>query len=108
MTGPHMINSGAPKLTRDRIGNSKKMITVLFFAQLSESAGLREVRLDDNEVPMSVRDLADKVLLELPKQLARELFDGTILVAVNKKRADWETQVCAGDEVAFLPPVSGG
>lgn len=84
------------------------MITVLFFAQLSESAGLREVRLDASETQMSVRDLAAKVVVELPKQLALDLFDGTVLVAVNKKRADWDTRVHAGDEVAFLPPVSGG
>ena len=69
---------------------------------------MREVRLDASETQMSVRDLADKVVVELPKQLALDLFDGTVLVAVNKKRADWDTRVHAGDEVAFLPPVSGG
>ncbi len=84
------------------------MITVLFFAQLSESAGQRRVTYQSGESHITVKQLAEAVALDLPSQLKEDLFDGTVLVAVNKQHADWQTLVSPGDEVAFLPPVSGG
>lgn len=83
------------------------MIKVLFFAQLAETAETRSVCVDQSSV-ISVRDLAELATANLPSGLRQELFDGTVMVAVNKKRADWETSVASGDEVAFLPPFSGG
>ncbi len=84
------------------------MITVLFFAQLGETAGGREHLVKAPATQLTVDALARQVAAELPAALHADLFDGTVLVAVNKKRADWNTLVGAGDEVAFLPPVSGG
>lgn len=83
------------------------MTRVLFFAQLAETANVREVDVTHpNE--LNVRELAELAVVDLPDKLREELFDGTVMVAVNKKRADWETRVAVGDEVAFLPPFSGG
>ena len=83
------------------------MITVLFFAQLAESAQARSIQLDVSE-PKTAREVAELAAAQLPEAFAAELFDGAVMVAVNKRQADWQTTVEPGDEVAFLPPFSGG
>ena len=35
-------------------------------------------------------------------------FRGSVVASVNQNFADWRSPLAAGDEVAFLPPVSGG
>lgn len=80
---------------------------VLFFAQLAESAQRREMTVVHTDT-ITVRNVADLALIDLPSALKDDLYDGTVMVAVNKKRADWQAPVAPGDEVAFLPPFSGG
>jgi molybdopterin converting factor small subunit len=35
-------------------------------------------------------------------------FRNSMVVSRNQEFAAWDTRVAAGDEIAFLPPVSGG
>jgi MoaE-MoaD fusion protein len=74
-------------------------VTVRLFAMLRERAGVSEVTL---ELPEDAR-VAD-ALAEL-----HGLADGVPLVmAVNREYADEERALDPGDELALIPPVSGG
>jgi molybdopterin converting factor subunit 1 len=74
-------------------------VTVRLFAMLRERAGAPEVTL---ELPEGAR-VAD-ALTEL-----RTLAEGIPLVlAVNREYASEETPLDPGDELALIPPVSGG
>ncbi len=35
-------------------------------------------------------------------------FRGSLVASRNQEFAAWDTRITAGDEIAFLPPVSGG
>lgn len=79
-------------------------VRVRFFAQLREAAGTERTEM---EVPagISARHLAHLVgekFVGLGPVLARAG------IAVNGEWTDEEIQLVAGDEVSFLPPVSGG
>jgi molybdopterin converting factor subunit 1 len=82
------------------------MITVRLFAMLREAAGV-----DRLEVPLPrdhrVQGLVD-CLVERQAALGPVFASRRILVAVNQTYASLDTRVADGDEVAFLPPVSGG
>src|ERR1700689_576079 len=79
-------------------------IPVLFFGQLKEINGLaqEEAELSDGA---KVDDLFERYGRRFPK-LAE--FRGSIATSVNQEYADWRQPLETGDEVAFLPPVSGG
>lgn len=79
-------------------------VTVRTFAALAEQLGQRTLPL---ELPpgATVHD-AWQALVRLHPAAAR--FQGRLLVAVNLSYAPWQTRLKEGDEVAFLPPVSGG
>src|SRR5215210_6623881 len=74
-------------------------VTVRLFAMLRERAGSNELTL---ELPDGAR--VSDALAEL-----RELAAGLPLVmAVNREYASEETVLDPGDELALIPPVSGG
>ena len=80
------------------------MIRILFFGAAADRAGTRQTELD-------VRD--GTTLAEIWPLLAREHPDlgpmrDTLAFAVNGEYARGEDAVAPGDEVAVLPPVSGG
>jgi molybdopterin converting factor subunit 1 len=80
------------------------MIKVLFFGAAADRAGTRETELD-------VRDgatLAEvwKLIVERYAHLAP--MRDTLAFAVNGEYARGDDAVSSGDEVAVLPPVSGG
>ena len=79
-------------------------VRVLFFGQLKEIVGRGE----------DFADLADGARLEdlfasygqrYPKLAG---FRHSVVASVNQSFADWASPLAMGDEVAFLPPVSGG
>lgn len=82
-------------------------ITVRYFAQLRERAGRGSevVELRDGET--SVLALREQ-LAERTPSLRGALCGAHLLVAVNREYATPETALRDGDEVALLPPVSGG
>src|ERR687883_627369 len=74
-------------------------IQVRLFAALRERAGTAEVQL---ELPEGA------VVGDALKRFAA-VADGVIVVAaVNQQYADADTPLHAGDELALIPPVSGG
>jgi molybdopterin converting factor subunit 1 len=79
-------------------------VTVRLFARLRDIAGASEL----------ARDLAPGATIgDVWRQLAREFpelqsYERSISSAVNADYARMDQVVGDGDEVAFLPPVSGG
>jgi molybdopterin synthase catalytic subunit len=79
-------------------------VKVQLFARLRELAGRGEAEV---EVPAGARvDDVWRTLAE--RHPALEPFARAVSCAVNADFAQRSTPVCEGDEVAFLPPVSGG
>ena len=79
-------------------------VRVLFFGRLREIVG-READEAELDTGARVEDLFARYSLRFP-QLA-ELRAATA-PSVNQEFAAWQAPLSAGDEVAFLPPVSGG
>lgn len=79
-------------------------VTVRLFARLRDLVGAGEL---DREVPSgaTVRTVWDELVREYP-QIAP--YADSMSCAVNIDYARMTTAVSDGDEVAFLPPVSGG
>jgi MoaE-MoaD fusion protein len=79
-------------------------VRVLFFGMLKDFAGKASDSLDLPEGGL-VRDVLSHYLSEIPR-LKDSL--ASLAVAVNQEYAGPETVLKSGDEVALLPPVSGG
>lgn len=79
-------------------------VRVLFFGRLKEITGLAEDSAEIGE-GAHVEDLFARYGQKFP-ELVR--FRPSVAAAVNQEYADWRASLAAGDEVAFLPPVSGG
>lgn len=79
-------------------------VRVLFFGMLQDVAGRRDDTLD---LPQSSRvlDVVEQYQRRFP--VLRELA-GSIAVSVNQEYARLENHLHEGDEIALLPPVSGG
>jgi MoaE-MoaD fusion protein len=79
-------------------------VRVLFFGQLKEITGVAQ---EDAELSDGARveDLFERYGRRFPK-LAE--FRGSVAASVNQEYSGWRAPLSAGDEVAFLPPVSGG
>lgn len=79
-------------------------ITVKLFAILRDEAGVGELLLDlpaDSDVAYAV-DRTVKQFPSIGDHLARAAY------AVNREYAKPETALHDGDELALIPPVSGG
>jgi molybdopterin converting factor subunit 1 len=79
-------------------------VTVRLFARLRESAGAGEC---DIEVAPGA-PVADVWRALISRYPALEPFGGSVSCAVNAEFARFDAPLRDGDEVAFLPPVSGG
>jgi len=79
-------------------------VRVLFFGQLKEITGVaqEEAELSDGA---RVEDLFERYGRRFPKLAS---FRASIAASVNQEYATWREPLSSGDEVAFLPPVSGG
>jgi len=79
-------------------------VTVRLFARLRDLAGTGELV---REVPDSatVHTVWSSLKAEMP---ALAQYERTMSVAVNAEYARMAAAVHDGDEVAFMPPVSGG
>jgi molybdopterin synthase catalytic subunit/molybdopterin converting factor small subunit len=75
------------------------VVTIRLFAMLRERAGASEIELDLPE-GARVRDALDRL-----DALAGGL---PLVMAINRDYADAESELQAGDELALIPPVSGG
>jgi molybdopterin converting factor subunit 1 len=79
-------------------------IRVLFFGQLKDITGVAQEEAELSE-GAKIEDLFERYGRRFPKLVE---FRGSIATSVNQEYAVWSKPLAAGDEVAFLPPVSGG
>ena len=79
-------------------------VTVRLFARLRDLAGTGEL-VRDLSGPATVQTVWSGLVAETPS-LAE--YEKTMSVAVNAEYSRMAAPVNDGDEVAFLPPVSGG
>ena len=79
-------------------------VTVRLFARLRDLAGAGEL-VRDLSAPATVQAVWRSLVADFPT-LAD--YERTMSVAVNAEYARMNADVTDGDEVAFLPPVSGG
>ncbi len=79
-------------------------VRVLFFGRLKELTGCQE---DWAELGSGARveDVFTGYAIRFP---ALREFRATLAASVNEQFAAWDQELRGGDEVAFLPPVSGG
>jgi molybdopterin converting factor subunit 1 len=79
-------------------------VTVKLFAILRDKAGVAEMRLPIAE-GASVSDAMESILQRHPDL---KPFANRVAFAVNLTRVDAQAILKEGDELALLPPVSGG
>ncbi len=79
-------------------------VRVLFFGQLKEITGVAQEEADLSE-GARVEDLFERYGRRFPKLTE---FRASIAASVNQEYSGWRAPLASGDEVAFLPPVSGG
>ena len=79
-------------------------VTVKLFARLREIAGGDTFDREMPE-PSTLADVWQSLVREWPAMAA---FDRSVSGAINAEYARMTRELSDGDEVAFLPPVSGG
>ena len=86
------------------VGNPAIRVKVLFFGRLKEIVGRAEDSIDLAE-GAPIEELFARYAARDP-EVAR--FRASLVASRNQEFAAWSTPLRSGDEVAFLPPVSGG
>ncbi len=79
-------------------------VTVLYFASCRDIVGTSEETLELEE-GSKARDLLDALIRAHP---GLKDIEPNLAVSVNQEYADREAALADGDEVALIPPVSGG
>ena len=82
------------------------MITIKYFASLRDIAEKEEDSLDIKN-PITIDQLSDIISKTAPK-MGAIIREKKIMISVNQEMASADTIIHDGDEVAFLPPFSGG
>lgn len=81
------------------------LIKVLFFANLRNKAGEKELRIDIDE-NTTVNDLLELIIRKYP--VLRPHLTEKIVISINQKIANRTDIIPHDAEVALLPPVGGG
>lgn len=92
------------ELVKDTNEEKNVKVKVLFFARARDLAGASEKLLFMEEGSTTL-DCIKKLLVELPS--LKEIYD-CMAVALNEMYATDSTVVKDGDELALIPPISGG
>ena len=79
-------------------------INVLFFASCKEATGMKEL-VWDLDSGVTIAGIREKIIIKFP-QLAG--ISRTLQFARNSEYVTEDTPLHDGDEVAVIPPVSGG
>jgi len=79
-------------------------VKVLFFGRLKDVVGLQEDCVDF-ATDGTLEQLFDSYVRRTP-ELAK--YRSSLVASRNQEFASWNTLLQTGDEIAFLPPVSGG
>lgn len=85
------------------MGAEDCIVRFLFFAQSADAMHTREIN-----VLLSERKPLAQILQDDPRFSWVQERRSYLKVAINQELADFETEVQGGDEVAILPPFSGG
>ncbi len=75
----------------------------LFFAECADWMGCREMEIFFPK-PMKLSEFLENTPAFFPLLSHLDLLK----VAVNQSLSDFHKMVCDGDEIAFMPPYSGG
>ena len=78
-------------------------VTVLLFASYADALGRNAV-----ELPLADGATVGDVVAGLGRIAGPGRLPAAPMVAVNQRYATYDQTVCAGDEVAVIPPVAGG
>ncbi len=82
------------------------MITVKFFASLKTIVEREEDRIEiENSISM---DQLSEIISKTSPKMGDIIRNKKVMISVNQEMADSDTIIHDGDEVAFLPPFSGG
>ena len=81
-------------------------VTVRFFASLREAVGAEAMTLEIDDA--SLRGVRARLATVLGAAQFSALGADGVQVAVNQVIVQGDARLEAGDEVAFLPPVTGG
>lgn len=79
------------------------MIRVLLFGTFAKEAGVRDIEIEAKPGGQTLADIIDEVR---ERYIKGEV--GIYMTAVNEEMAGPEKEVNDGDEVAIMPPFSGG
>jgi molybdopterin converting factor subunit 1 len=99
-TAPRRYNPHVPVTTH----TNPIRLNVLFFGRLKDTIGHAQESI---EIP-SDSDIEDLFAQCVARYPALAEHRTAIAVSRNREFAAWSTPLHSGDEVAFLPPVSGG
>ncbi len=92
MTAPVELNPRVPA------------VRLLLFARAREAAGRR----DDTVDAATLGEVLTGARARYGPEFAAVLASSRVWVNGDEPRTDGATELCAGDEIAVLPPVSGG
>ena len=79
-------------------------LKVLFFGRLKELTG----RAEDSIEPAGATTIEQLFALYSARFPELAKYRSSVVASRNQEFAAWDTPLRTGDEVAFLPPVSGG
>ena len=88
----------------------RETFQVLYFASAKEAAGVASdvISLEENTTELDIPALFEKLETMHPKLKQKRIFL-SVAVAINHEYVEVEDgKIHAGDEVAIIPPVSGG
>ena len=83
------------------------MAKLLFFGKLADFAGGRERSLELDDQIISIENLI-QAIFEDDKILGDALSQPSVRYVRNQEISDKQAAIENSDEIAFLPPVSGG
>jgi len=86
------------------------MIKILFFASIRELFNQEKIMIDINKLPINNADDLVNFFSQKEGGPWSELNErrAKTKVAINQEMSGWNTTFKDGDEVAFLPPITGG
>jgi sulfur-carrier protein len=77
------------------------MNKILFFAHLRDAVGEEFLKIDAKGKTVAALKAELAAIYDLPKM-------DTVMTAINEEFAQDDEVIQEGDEIAFIPPVSGG
>ena len=82
-------------------------LRILFFASLRDAVGTAEIALPVSDV-LSLDSVLDRLREQFSSEAFAALTTENIRIALNQTLIKAPVECRPGDELAFLPPVTGG